>query len=157
MATHDVPGAKPGNRDQLAMGCWAEHEDRSLIFVESTEGGNVVYSVFDVARDPPLEFRDAMREGEFKAAFSWPNKVGEKWTWHDKTPFPWDRVMRDFPAGTRVASAGALTTAAQRIAERLGLRGRNFERDRYAHLADEVRAAGGIIDRLQRAIDRLRP
>lgn len=31
MSTNDVPGAKTENRDVLAMGCWAEHEDGSLI------------------------------------------------------------------------------------------------------------------------------
>lgn len=157
MSTNDVPGANPRNGDALAMGCWAEHADRSLIFVESVEGGRVVYSLFDLSRDPPFEFRDAMPESDFKSSFSWPNKAGERWTWHDKTPFPWDRVMQDFPAGTRIASAGAMTTAAQRIAERLGLRGGAVRRDDLSHLADDVRVAGGIIDRLQRAISRLRP
>lgn len=49
MSTNDVPGANPKNADVLAMGCWAEHEDGSLIFVESVEGGTVVYSIFDIA------------------------------------------------------------------------------------------------------------
>lgn len=157
MATTDVPGANAANGDALAMGCWAEHADKSLIFVESTEAGRVVYSLFDVSRDPALEFRDAMPEAGFKKAFSWPNAAGEKWTWHDKTPFPWDRVMKDFPAGTRVASAGALSTAAQRIADRMGLRSREVEPDEISHLRDEVRSAGSIIDRLQRALGRLAP
>lgn len=157
MSTNDVPGANPTNGDSLRMGCWAEHEDKSMIFVESTELDRVVYSLFDVSRDPPLEFRDAMAEDEFKKTFSWPNKTGEKWTWHDKTPFPWDRIMRDFPAGTRVASASAMSTAAARIAESLGLRGRRVEGEDIGHLRDELRSATTIIDRLQRALNRINP
>ena len=58
MSTNDVPGADPRNSDELATGCWAEHEDGSLIFVESTEVNRVIYSVFDMSRTPPLEYRD---------------------------------------------------------------------------------------------------
>ena len=49
MSTNDVPGANPANRDELAMGAWAEHADGSLIFVESTEGGTCIYEVFDLS------------------------------------------------------------------------------------------------------------
>lgn len=127
MSTHDVPGANPANQDVLALGCWAEHDDGSLIFVESVEGDQVVYSIFDVAQDPPIEYRDAMAEGAFKTAFSWKPEHRRQpqdlvWTWHDKTPFPWDRVMDDFRAGQRPSSAVATMTAAQRVAESLELR-----------------------------------
>jgi len=33
MSTNDVPGAKAANNDALAMGCWAEHADGSLILM----------------------------------------------------------------------------------------------------------------------------
>ena len=122
MSTNDVPGAKPENRDKLAMGCWAEHEDGSLIFVESVEGGSVVYSIFDLAKDPPVEYRDAMPEKGFKRQFSWKGDDDIKWTWHDKTPFPWDRCMKDFPSGTKEPSALATISAAERIKNSLNLR-----------------------------------
>lgn len=37
MSTQDVPGANRANRDQLASGCWAEHEDGSLLFVKARD------------------------------------------------------------------------------------------------------------------------
>ena len=130
MSTNDVPGAKPENRDVLAMGCWAEADDGSLIFVESVEAGKVVYSIFDMAQDPPIEYRDAMANGAFRSVFSWPTDTGDKWTWHDKTPFPWDRVMEDFKPAFRPASALATMTAAQRVAQSLHLHGEELARDR---------------------------
>lgn len=50
MSTNDVPGANPVNGDKLGMGCWAEHQDGSMILVEGTEGNRVIYSIFDMAR-----------------------------------------------------------------------------------------------------------
>lgn len=126
MSTEDVPGANPANRDKLAMGCWAEHKDGSLIFVEGVEAGSVVYSMFDVRGALPVEFRDAMPEDGFKKTFSWKEgsktkDLGIKWTWHDKTPFDWSKVMQKFPAGARRPSAADEMSAAARIAETLGL------------------------------------
>ncbi len=160
MSTHDVPGAAVKNRDVLAMGAWAEHDDGSLILVESTEGGSVVYSIFDVAVDPPVEYRDAMPEPGFKQRFSWlpqglpdddPSALNIRWTWHDKTPFPWDRVMRDFPPGARHVSAAEEMTAAQRVARSLDLRG---ERIRYR---EPMQRGSGrtIMQRVRSAIDAL--
>lgn len=122
VSTHDVPGAKTHNNDILAMGSWAEHDDGSLIFVESVEAGTVVYSIFDVAQTPPVEYRDAMPEQGFKDRFSW--KIGDtdQWTWHDKTPFDWQRVMGTFPAGQKAVSKDDVLTAAQRVAQSLNLR-----------------------------------
>src|SRR5437762_12981828 len=97
MSTRDVPGYRAENHDELAMGCWAEHEDGSMIFVESTEGGRVIYSIFDMEKQPITEYRDAMAEGAFKRQFSYDGK-SDPWTWHDKTPFPWDRIIK---AGSR--------------------------------------------------------
>lgn len=124
MSANDVPGANAVNQDVLAMGCWAEHEDGSLIFVSSVEAGTVVYSIFDLNPDlpEPVEYRDAMPERGFKDRFSWKSDDDELWTWHDKTPFPWDRVMQDFPGGTKSVSARHVRTAAERVAASLKLR-----------------------------------
>lgn len=162
MATHDVPGYNPVNRDVLAMGCWAEHEDGSLILVEGTEGGRVVYSIFDVAKSPPLEYRDAIPEDSFKKTYTWRPEsqngtINEKWTWHDKTPFPWDRVIKSgFPDGSRLPSADHIISAAERVAQSLKLRGVQVSRD-LSHRQDiVVKKAGVIWDKIQRAVSELR-
>jgi hypothetical protein len=80
MSTHDVPGAVPAHQDKLAMGCWAEHEDGSLLFVESTEGGRVIYSIFNMAVTPPVEFRDAMPQKGFEDLFSISSSDTMSWT-----------------------------------------------------------------------------
>ena len=157
MSTNDVPGANPANKDVLAMGAWAEHEDGSLIVVEAVEAGSVVYSIFDVAQSPPVEYRDAMTEKTFKDQFTWkPNgKSTEKWTWHDKTPFPWDRVMRDFPAGTRQVSADEGLSAAQRVAESLALRA-GAVMERHGVTPTLQKAATKIMEGVSEAIGALR-
>jgi len=121
MSTNDVPGHKPENRDQLAMGCWAEHEDGSLILVEGVEGGYVTFSVFDMEKEPIIEYRDQMAEGTFKRDFSWQagNAKIDRWTWHDKTPFPWDRIIdRGGKAGPKMANVEDQLNAAERIQRR---------------------------------------
>ena len=77
MSTHDVPGNKLANNDKLAMGCWAEHDDGSLIIVESTEGGRIIYSMFDLDQTPIIEYRDSMPEQGFKDHFSYDNNTYE--------------------------------------------------------------------------------
>jgi hypothetical protein len=159
MSTYDVPGAVAAHHDELAMGCWAEHSDGSLIFVESTEAGRVVYSIFDVAQDPPVEYRDAMPEDVFKDRFSWdPDGDDEdeddenlRWRWHDQTPFDWSRVMRDFPAGARHVSAVEELNAAQRVARSLDLRA---EQVRYREPM-QTGSGRSIMDRLRAAIGAL--
>lgn len=99
MSTNDVPGADPAHRDTLGVGCWAETTDGSLLFVESTEGKHVVYSMFDTGRKPIVEYRDKMKRKDFEKQFSFyadgAKPAGKvKWTWHDKTPFDWDRVIK---------------------------------------------------------------
>jgi len=145
VATSDVPGAKASNGDKLGVGCWAEHEDGSLILVEGLESGSVVYSIFDLAKEPPVEYRDAMPEIGFKDQFSWKSDDDIKWTWHDKTAFPWDRVMVDFPAGQRHTSAQSILSVAERIADRLGLRAQKLR----PHQRDTGR---GMLARIGRAI-----
>lgn len=154
MSTHDVPGANPRNRDVLAAGCWAEHEDGSLILVEGTEAGSVVYSIFDMAAEPPTEYRDAMPEAGFKSQFTWrPDEDdSETWTWHDKTPFPWERIIPNFPAGQRASSAEAVISAAARVAQSLNLRASAI-RDRQAERPTEQKTARDIMARLQDALD----
>jgi len=155
MSTNSVPGAKAVNNDVLAMGCWAEHNDGSMILVEGVEAGTVVYSVFDLAPDPPVEYRDAMPEKGFKTQYSWPNAAGIQWTWHDKTPFPWDRVMASFPAGQKHVSAEAQMTAAQRVAESLNLRGETA-RQRAENDPAVQRAARTIMSGIMEAIHAVR-
>jgi hypothetical protein len=165
MSTYDVPGANPDNNDELAMGCWAEHDDGSLIFVESTEGSRVVYSIFDMSKTPTVEYRDAMPETSFKRTFTWKKdskrKGGEKWLWHDKTAFPWDRLIKQGgqDAGRHV-SADDILTAAERVAASLKLRGGSLAND-MRHRADRTvqasTARAGIIwDKISRAIGELR-
>lgn len=161
MSTNDVPGANQRNGDELAMGCWAEHEDESLIFVESTEGGRVIYSIFDTSPDPPVEYRDAMPEAVFKRRFSWSEEANgaseEKWLWHDKTPFPWDRVIKAGATdGPRRPSAAAELNAAQRVAESLRLRAREVDAGNIAHRRQEtVARIGALFDSLKEEIGRL--
>jgi len=141
------------------MGCWAEHEDGSLIFVEGVEAGSVVYSIFDVAVVPPVEYRDAMPEQGFKTRFSWSPGSGkpstDKWTWHDKTPMPWDRVMRDFNAGARHVSAFEELNAAQRVAQSLDLRAQAV-RERHSARPTLQQAATKIMEGIGDAISSLK-
>lgn len=161
MSTNDVPGAKAGNRDELAMGSWAEHKDGSLIFVESTEAGRVIYSIFDIADpDMPVEYRDAMNIRAFKKDFSFSakKKGSIKWTWHDKTPFPWDRIIElGSKDGVRYPSADHLLTAAKRVAESRGLKAGRLDPDDHAHknVSTGKGAVALIKDGLQKAIDHL--
>jgi len=110
MSTHDVPGANPNNGDILKVGCWAECED-SLLFVKSAEGDRVIFEVYDLSHEPIVYMQDAMRIADFKEQFTWDrSKKGGKglkaipWVWHDKTAFPWDKVIkRGLQAGAQVA------------------------------------------------------
>ncbi len=153
MSTNDVPGARPENHDELGMGCWAEHDDGSLVLVESTEAGRVVYSIFDMSKEPPIEYRDAMAEATFKRTFSYDQKAGGiKWTWHDKTPFPWDRVIKAGASdGPRMPSAKDTLTAAERVAQSLKLRGAELDADRFDQ---EIPKARSIWERIKTAIER---
>lgn len=161
MSTQDVPGHGSAKSDVLGMGVWGEHTDGSLLFVESTEGGRVIYSIFDMAQTPIVEYRDAMPEKGFKEAFSYGNKhskVDKGWRFHDKTPFPWDKVMSaGAKDGMRYASATDQLNAAQRVAESIEARGQNFDPDKWTHLRENVGRKGRtIIDKIQRAVSELR-
>jgi len=166
MSTNDVPGAKSYNNDELAIGCWAEHNDGSLILVESSEGGRVIYSVFDISKAPPVEFRDSMPEQGFKDHFTWDpdNKNDDqiKWVWHDKSPFPWDRIIKEgIPDGVRHACAHDLITSANRVAESRSLHGKEVDtKELEVRLPKTVlgklnRAGNAVISGIQKAISEL--
>lgn len=155
MSTNDVPGANPANNDELRMGCWAEHDDGSLLVVESTEADRVIYSMFDMARTPPVEYRDAMAKPTFEKTFGREGDAGP-WEWHDKTPFDWNRVIRaGAQDGTRHAFAEHQVSAAQRVAESLRVRGERVSADLGHRTEQTVRRSGGIWDKLSRAIAEL--
>lgn len=103
MSTNDVPGYNSANRDELRAGCWAEHQDGSLIYVYAVEADMVSYRIFDMTKSPPIEYLDRMSVKEFGELFSCNpsdiNKViavprgkdkkrvtKQVYTWHDKTP-----------------------------------------------------------------------
>jgi len=164
MSTHDVPGARAENRDELAALCWAEHEDGSLILVESTEGDRAIFSVFDMSKDPPMEYRDAMPIDGFKTQFSWdrdkPNDPDNIcWTWHDKTAFPWDRIIKEgIQDGSRFACAQHPMTAAEKIKQSMELRGRPVIKDELKSRRDRLGKVGRIIiDALQAVIEECDP
>lgn len=158
MATTDVPGANPANADVLHATCWCEHSDGSLLYVKGAENDQVVYELYDLAQAPPVFYQDAMRIDAFKKAFSYP-PVGvskEKWTWRDKTPFPWSRVMKTFDRPIPVHSDVYDTlSAAARVAESLRLRKQKLEpEDLERGIEREVPKGGkGIVERLQKAIN----
>jgi hypothetical protein len=157
VSTNYVPGANPTNADKLGAGCWAEHADGSLLFVKGTEGGQVVYELYDVAQNPPVSYQDAMREQSFKDSFSYPpvGKSTDKWTWHDKTPFPWSRVMK-FIDKPRPQSADVhdMLSAAARVAESLRLRAHKLNKEDIEHGTERVESkARPIMERLTAAFN----
>jgi hypothetical protein len=168
MSTHDVPGYNPDNADTLKALCWAEHEDGSLILIESTEGGRVIYSIFDMSgkdKIPPtpiIEFRDAMPEKGFKDLFSWnpKKKKEEKWLWKDKTPFPWERIIEEGSKdGVRFANVEDQLSAALHVARARNLigQGKAVSVDKIKTFMSSMGVKGKIItDKIQRAIHELR-
>jgi hypothetical protein len=202
MSTTDTPGHKPENRDVLGHGCWAEHKDGSLILVQSTEDKRVIYDVFDLkpgvatpegttVSKSVIEYRDVKSEKEFKKDFSYdPAKdkkdgVNEEWTWHDKTPFPWQRVIdagmklaelkHVDPTGVLTAAgnfgsaiggeaepfanADDLLTAAQRVAATLKLKGKAFHPSAASHLTSSKggkTAKATVMGRIKGAFSALR-
>lgn len=154
MSTNDVPGANAANRDILAAGCWAEHTDGSLIYVLGNEGGRAIYQIYDVAQTPPVFYQDAMIEKAFKDQFSFPpvGASADKWTWHDKTPFPWNKVMQSIQRPTpQHADVSDTLSAAARVAESLKLRAENLTEEKIGHNIDTLKAFGreimGVIEK----------
>jgi hypothetical protein len=159
MSTNDVPGANKANADKLKAGCWAEHTDGSLIYVKGTEADQVIYEIYDMAVEPPVSYTDAMPRKGFMAQFSVPpvGKSREQWTWHDKTPFPWDRVMKDLVRPRpSLSMAKHVMSAAARVAESLKLRGRKVTEDELHHQTDAPSRRGrAVLDRIAEALEQL--
>lgn len=158
MSTESVPGANPANADTLHVGCWAEHSDGSLIYIKGTENGQIVFEIYDLAQDPVVYYQDAMREEAFKKAFSFPpvGTSGEKWTWHDKSDFPWDRVMKTFgKPKPEHADVHETLSAAARVAESLRLRGQKLKPEDKEHLTEQELPKGSknIVKKIQAAIE----
>ena len=83
MSTKGVPGSKAAPQDKLSRGCWAE-KGAELVLVEQVKTPTVVYLSIDAKKAAKPA---AMAQVDFEKQF-------EGWTWHDKTPFPWDRVLK---------------------------------------------------------------
>lgn len=168
MSTPDVPGANPVNNDALGAGCWAEsaeRDDNSLIYVLGIENGKVIFLVYDLKDgQTPLFFHDSMHESDFKKYFSWdpksPKKAGGKWTWHDKTGFPWDRILaKEPPHGQSYVFARDQLSAAERVADYLKKRMREVDMDQIKHMSEQRGAPGqttmeAILSKLGRILDR---
>jgi len=185
MSTNDVPGAKPSNHDELGSGSWAEHADGSLIYVAGTENGRVIFEIFDLSDDErPVEYRDAMPKKLFEQKFSWDGKGSSvRWTWHDKTPFPWDRILRHFKEGVKPVSAQqfiedamAVHSSRERIsgedddddaprpgrrpsAARQAAKGRKLKPELVLHAdiaqrVDKTLPAGGVASRVRKALQK---
>ena len=154
MATHDVPGANPANRDLLHDRCWAEHTDGSLVLVEGVEGDKVIYQMFDTKNR--FRFMDATPTDAFKKLFSVPHTGVSKveWTWHDKTTFPWDRVMSVFQRPIpEPMDAEQQLTAAQQVAERLKLHAERLTEDMVRARTDEpARKGAAVLDKIADAL-----
>lgn len=166
MATNDVPGANPKNNDKLSRGCWAEHEDGSLIFVKDIdENDRVIFEIYDLSNDKhPVYYPQALTLKEFEKTFSYnPGKKDTskiKWTWHDKTAMPWERVMRVIKNPLAVsANVQDSLTAATQVAESLRARIREVVTEDFvlSNQGIDTRPAGnqakGIFNRLKRAME----
>lgn len=157
MSTNDVPGANAANNDQLAMGCWAEHEDGSYILVLSTENDEVIFSMFDT-KDPTVpQFNDKLPRKEFERHFSWDSKNSKsiKWTWHDKTPFPWDLIIKHGASkdGVMPSSAGSqIESAAAVMAKILGINKKDFNPEDFTNMM-EKESPKNILKIIQSKID----
>lgn len=156
MATNDVPGANPKNMDKLNIGCWAEDKDNtSLILIVGLEADQVVFDMYDVTNK--MFYRDTMLEKDFKSIFSVPpvGKSDVKWVWHDKTAFPWDRVMARFTRPVpQHADVLDQLTAAERVARKLNLRGRELAEEEVTPRVEQRQERGrGIIKRLADALN----
>jgi hypothetical protein len=154
MSTLDVPSYGTARNDELKALMWGEHKDGSLVFVASTENHRVVFQIFDLSAGKVIEYRDAISVDDFKRKFSWssPDKLpGGPWAWHDKMPFPWDRVIAaGAPSGTGFASVQDVLdhaadikasrdrliggTAAQIVASDLKLQGMELLREEIERL-----------------------
>lgn len=157
MSTNDVPGANNVNNDILKAGCWAEHADGSLLYVKGTENNQVVYELYDLGQSPIVFYQDAMREDDFKKTFSYPpiGKSQIKWTWHDKTPFPWDRIMKNFNKPIPIhANVEDHLSAAEKVAESLKLKAKKILSEDIELKTEQIRAkTRPLFERLEKAFN----
>ncbi len=161
MSTNDVPGANKANFDKLSRGCWAEHADGSLIYVKDIdENDRVIFEILDLkASVAPVHYSHAMALKEFEKQFSFDpkNPKGLKWTWHDKTPFPWEKVMKVVSSPVPSMSADDTLSAAAKIAESLRARMQDLDEDALEEMSgvstDRPKAsAKSVFERIKNAI-----
>jgi len=121
MSTNDVPGAKKEHNDHLHVGCWAESSDECYIFVKGTEGGIVTADMYDMNK-PISQFQFRMPESQFMSEFSWQpgSQDSTKWTWHDKSEMPWERLIgMGLPDGEVQTDPVHILSSADRVAKRV--------------------------------------
>lgn len=167
MSTYDVPGANPVNADTIGPKQWAEHPDGSLLYIKGTEGGDVVYEVYDPrGGEYTVRYPHVMPVKEFMQQYSIPPHgiSKEKWIWHDKptSAFPWYRVLgrssqdpherqvvtRDHPPDM---------TAASRLREALQLRAERVTHEAVQHrTAEPARRGLAVMDKIKRAMSKLK-
>ena len=154
MSTNDVPGAKSHNNDELAMGCWAEHKDGSMIFIKGVENKNVIFDMYDLDVDPPLCYSTSMFQDAFEEKFSWKpdDDNGIRWTWHDKTPMPWQRVMKSVRDGQMYADAQDQLNAASKLAKSMDLKGTKLTEDEISKLVNKMRRHHRDMEELKQTI-----
>lgn len=154
MATNDVPGANPANMDELGPGCWAEHADgTAYVRVDDVHQRlGVVFFIYDMAKEPIVAYRTSMPRAAFEKKFSW-NGKGDKWTWHDKTEFPWERLIKGgLKDGEEPVHAADVLTTAERVAKSLDAR---VEQDfDAASAAPRPGVPGSFFEKLGRALDK---
>lgn len=148
MSTEIVPGHDPANNDVLAAGCWAEHEDGSLLYVSHVSEGKGYAAVTPpgevtfllIAPDGSYsQWPGRMPVSMFKMQFSRAEGTPKDyiWTWHDKTPFPWEcakprpEVIETIKEIEVERQLDVVDSAALRVATALKLRA--------AELAPEIR------------------
>jgi len=117
-----------------------------------------------------VEYRASMLIGDFGRKFSVdPSKMSAKkkqdsWTWHDKTPFPWEKIMqKGVREGLRHPSADQLLSQARRVEESAAKRVRDDLqlkaeplRD-MSHMSDVVRnVIHGIAEVVGDALNKMR-
>lgn len=166
MATDTVPGAKPENADKLARGCWAEHADGSMIYVvDKDENDRIIFMMYDLNLDPPQFWTHAMALKEFEKQFTFDPKgkiplSDVRWTWHDKTPMPWERVMKVIKSPTPQMSVTDALSAAARLAKSLQARMGKLDEEHVEALSGQgseraKASAISVFDKIRRAIHEL--
>jgi hypothetical protein len=118
-----------------------------------------------------MRYVDAMPIESFNRAYSWrpADPVSVRWVWHDKTGFPWERVL-DHAAEdpgheadhvetvaaepTEILTPEVRSVAAQ-LAARLQLIGEELSPEALSHLGG--RRVGSLLQRLNAALEELRP